>query len=143
MGAVRTELIDLIRAIARSDWPTVDRLWPELNGPGGEEVLKASFGIAVTRRFSPEASLTEVADFVRALRAEYETEDDKISQTEAEVLIRITLGEADLAEEVNWDTGVSTLVVILGKLLGGAQYSDLDLERYLHEVEALAAKHVA
>jgi len=79
----RQELSDLIRAMARQDWGSVDRHLAELNRigwAGGSQTIGAAFAIAVTRRFGSSDDPRAVASFVADTRKRYQEGEQTAAQ---------------------------------------------------------------
>ncbi|MGI5215587.1 hypothetical protein [Plantactinospora sp. CA-290183] len=137
----RTELSDLIRAMARRDWGTADRLIIELDKlgwQGGPQVIGAAFAIAVNRKFDSTSDAREVARFVAQTRSQYE-EGDQLPALETEGLIRAALGEVELADSIQPATALKIQIAIIGKLLQDANLTEPQLEEFLADVEETAA----
>jgi hypothetical protein len=139
-----TEVIDLLGAVARRDWDTVDRLRVDLDGTEVETALKAAFGLAVAHRF-PDGDPGAVARFVREYRAGAPPEErGHVRRLATEGLIRFALGETDLADELVWDDdSFAVMVQVLITLLVEAAYDEEALATYLAAVADLAATHAA
>ncbi|MEV4755332.1 hypothetical protein AB0J86_09495 [Micromonospora sp. NPDC049559] len=142
--SVRTELSDLIRAMARRDWGTVDRLvdaWEKAGWTGGVQMIGAAFAILVNRRFSAGHTPTDVARFVTETRAQFPGADE-LPTLEMEGLVRAALGEPDLAESINLENALQIQIVVLGKLLQDEELTEPQLEEFIGEVERTAAEYM-
>jgi hypothetical protein len=138
----RIELSDLIRAIARRDWGTADRLIAELDRlgwQGGPQVIGAAFAIAVNQRFESTSDVREVTRLVADTRSQFE-DSGQLSALEMEGLIRAALGEVELADTIKPDDALQIQIVILGKLLQDADFTEPQLEEFISEVEETAAR---
>ncbi|WP_323373412.1 Holliday junction ATP-dependent DNA helicase RuvA [Plantactinospora alkalitolerans] len=138
----RTELSDLIRAMARRDWGTADRLILELDKlgwQGGPQVIGAAFAIAVNRRFESVSDARAITRFVAETRSQYEG-GSQLSALETEGLIRAALGEVELADTIKPDTALTIQITIIGALLQDANFTDPQLEEFIAEVEQAAAR---
>ena len=141
---VRTELTDLIRAIVRQDWGTVDQLTSALDDagwPGGPQVIGAAFAIVANRRFRPGYDVREVTRFVAEIRDSYE-DGRSLPALETEAIIRAALGEVDLADSINVDEAIPAQIVVLGKLLHDENLSEEQLEGFIAEVRTTAERYM-
>ncbi|MER7166451.1 hypothetical protein ABT336_10360 [Micromonospora sp. NPDC000207] len=140
--SVRTELSDLIRAMARRDWSTVDQLLDTLETSGwqgGSQVIGAAFAIAVNDRFASGHSPTEVARYVTETRAQFPA-SESLSALEMEGLVRAALGETHLVEHMSPETALQIQIVLLGKLLRDRSMTEDQLEDFVADVERTAAE---
>ncbi len=140
----RKELGDLIRAMARSDWGTIDRLTNELRElewAGAVPMIGAAFTLAVHRRFQPGQDLRDIARFVSATRAEYE-EGEKLPALDMEGIIRAALGETDLMDSVDPGISLQVQIVLLGTLLQDENLTEAQLEQFIKDVEETAAEYL-
>ncbi|MGW4462970.1 hypothetical protein [Micromonospora sp. NPDC004704] len=138
----RIELSDLIRAIARRDWGSADRLIAELDQlgwQGSTQVIGAAFAIAVHRRFDSTSDLREITRLVAETRSQFE-DSRQLSALEMEGLIRAALGEVDLVDSITPDDALQIQIVMLGKLLRDEDLTEPQLEEFISEVEETAAK---
>ena len=136
--SVRTELTDLIRAVARKDWDTVDQLIATLDTAGwdgGVQVIGAAFVVAVNRRFRPDYDAREVTRFVADLRSSYD-HGGTLPASETEATIRAALGEPELADGVQPDVALPAQVVVLGQLLREENLSEEQIEIFVAEVRS-------
>ncbi|WFE25741.1 hypothetical protein O7623_20510 [Solwaraspora sp. WMMD791] len=142
--SVPTELGDLIRAMARRDWGTIDRLTEVLgttNWHGAVPVIGAAFAIAVDRHFGPEPDLNKVSAFVAQVRDQYQRGKD-LPALQLEGLIRAALGEAELLDGIDAEVSFPAQIVILGTLLQDEQWTEAELEEFIREVEETAAQYM-
>jgi hypothetical protein len=142
--STRSDLSDLIRALARRDWGTVDRLVSELQRagwPGALETLGIAFATAVHRRFDQDASPTAVAQYVHDLRADYQ-DGQTLPALEMEGLIRAALGEHDLVDNIPADVALGAQVFILGRLLQDEDLTEPRLESFIADVMETAAPYL-
>jgi hypothetical protein len=141
---IRTELHDLIRAMARRDLGTIDRLTAELDQlgwPAGPQVIGVAFALAVNRRFGEAQGIRDIPQFVAETRSEYEG-GEELPALDMEGLIRAALGEAELAEHISPEVSVPIQIVVLGKLLQDANLSEPELEEFVSEVDQVAASYL-
>jgi hypothetical protein len=142
--SVRTELSDLIRAMARRDWGTVDRLLDELEVSGwhgGNQVIGAAFAILINQRFEAGHTPTDVAHFVAETRAQFPGAED-LPVMDMEGLVRAALGEPELANHIDPEAALQIQVVILGKLLQDEDLTEAQLEEFIADVEQTAAEYM-
>ncbi len=142
--SVRTEFSDLIRAMARRDWGTADRLLDEVESigwRGGSQVIAAAFAIAVNERFTTSHSPTDVARFVAETRSQFPAAQS-LPTLEMEGLVRAALGEVDLIKNFNPEAALQMQIVILGKLLQDGYHTEPELEAFLADVESTAADYL-
>lgn len=128
--------------MARRDWGTVDMILDELKTSGwqgGTQVVGAAFAIAVHRRFAEGYTAADVAGLVKETRAQFQGGDD-LPPLEMEGLIRAALGEVELAATIDPDTALQIQIVVLGKLLQDADFTESQLEEFIGEVEQTAAR---
>ncbi|MFY1635295.1 hypothetical protein ACN27F_18810 [Solwaraspora sp. WMMB335] len=140
----RQELSDLIRAMARQDWGSVDRHLAELNRlgwAGGSQTIGAAFAIAVNRRFGSSDDPRAVASFVADTRRRYE-QGEQFSALAMEGMIRAALGEPDLIDDIDAETAFSMQIAVLGTLLQDREWSEAELEEFVREVEQTAAQYM-
>ncbi|GGM37490.1 hypothetical protein GCM10011608_22620 [Micromonospora sonchi] len=139
--SVQTEFSDLIRAMARRDWGTADRLLDEVESidwRGGSQVIAAAFAIAVNERFTADHSPTDVARFVAETRSRFPAAQS-LPTLEMEALVRAALGEVDLIENLDPETALQMQIVFLGKLLQDGYRAEPELEAFIADVERTAA----
>ncbi len=137
-----SEIMDLFRAAARNDWAAVDRATERLDAtgwPGGVTGITAVFGLAIQRRFPAEYETQDVVRFVAEARGEIADPND-IPPNEAESLILAALGDTERARNVPAEVAISTQIALALKIVSDEKLSDLELERFLNEAEALAAR---
>ncbi|MFC6017045.1 hypothetical protein ACFP2T_12620 [Plantactinospora solaniradicis] len=137
----RRELSDLIRAMARSDWDTADRLLDQLGQSGwggGSQVIGAAFALAVDRRFRGK-NLEDIARFVADTRARYQDGSD-LPALAMEGMIRAVLGEVHLVDDIAPDVAFSAQIAVLGTLLQDEDLTDEQLEQFIRTVEATARR---
>ncbi|MEU1585340.1 hypothetical protein [Micromonospora sp. NPDC005710] len=142
--SVRTEFSDLIRAMARRDWGTVDQLLDGLETSGwrgGNQVIGAAFAIAINDRFAAGHSPTDVARFVAETRAQFPG-TESLPTLEMEGLVRAALGEVGLIENLSPETALQMQIVFLGKLLQDRDPSEAQLEDFIVDVERTAAEYL-
>jgi hypothetical protein len=135
---------DLIRAMARGDWGTADRLLAEIGDKGlreGPQTITAAFFVAVQRRFGETADLQQIATFVATTRQRY-ADGHELPALAMEGMIRGALGEADLLDDIAPDVAFSAQIVILGTLLQDEQWTETELEEFIREVEQTAAQYM-
>ena len=58
-----------------------------------------------------------------------------------EGMIRGALGEADLLDGIEPDVAFSTQIVLLGTLLQDEQWTEAELEDFIHDAEETAAQY--
>ncbi|MFV2019541.1 hypothetical protein [Micromonospora sp. LOL_023] len=141
---IPTELGDLLRAMARRDWGTIDQLTEALdstNWQGAIPVIGAAFAIAVDQNFGPEPDLNKISSFVANLRNQYQR-GKELPALQLEGLIRAALGEAELLDGIPTDVAFSAQIVILGTLLQDAQWTEAELEEFIREVEETADQYM-
>ncbi|WBB90938.1 hypothetical protein [Verrucosispora sp. WMMC514] len=137
-------LRNLIRALARTDWDAVDALVVEIGQDGltnGLRVIGAAFALAVNRRFTPDATPTDVANWVAGLRAQYQGQDP-LPTLEMEGLIRAALGESELVDTIAPETALGAELLMLGQLILQENLSATELDEFVTEAEQLAAEHL-
>ncbi|WP_341719463.1 hypothetical protein QQG74_06905 [Micromonospora sp. FIMYZ51] len=142
--SVRTEFSDLIRAMARRDWGTVDQILDGLETTGwrgGSQVIGAAFAIAINDRFPANPSPTDVARFVAETRSQF-PDAQSLPTLEMEGLVRAALGEVKLIENLNPETALQIQIVLLGKLLQDRDQDEAQLEEFIADVERTAADHL-
>ncbi|MEV4709893.1 hypothetical protein [Micromonospora sp. NPDC049374] len=142
--SVRTEFSDLIRAMARRDWGTVDQILDGLETTGwrgGSQMIGAAFAIGVNERFAAGHSPTDVARFVAETRSQF-PDAQSLPALEMEGLVRAALGEVDLIENLNPETALQMQIVFLGKLLQDRDHDEAQLEEFIADVERTAAEHL-
>ncbi|MDG4779585.1 hypothetical protein O7614_08005 [Micromonospora sp. WMMD961] len=140
--SVRTEFSDLIRAMARRDWGTVDQLLDGLETSGwqgGNQMIGAAFAIAVNDRFAADHSPTAVARFVAETRDQF-TGAESLPTLEMEGLVRAALGEVGLIDNLSPETALQMQIVFLGKLLQDRDPDEAQLEEFIADVERTAAE---
>ncbi|GIJ29182.1 hypothetical protein Vqi01_43440 [Micromonospora qiuiae] len=142
---IRTEFSDLIRAMARRDWGTINRLLDEVESigwRGGSQVIAAAFAIAVNEHFTAGHSPTDdVARFVAETRSQFPAAQS-LPTLEMEGLVRAALGEVDLIENLSPEAALQMQIVILGKLLHDGYHTEPELEAFLADVESVAADYL-
>ena len=137
-----SKIMDLFRAAIRNEWDAVDRAIDQLGSDrwlGGITGITAVFGLAVQRMFPADYQPHDVVRFVADARAELANPDD-IPPNEAEALVLAALGDTDYAESVPAEIAVPTQIALTLKIVSDEKPSDLDLERFLDQAEALAAR---
>ncbi|WP_405426603.1 hypothetical protein [Micromonospora sp. NBC_00617] len=142
--SVRTEFGDLIRAMARRDWGTVDQLLDGLEASGwhgGNQVIGAAFAIAINERFTTAHSPTDVARFVNETRSQFPGAES-LPTLEMEGLVRAALGEVGLIDNLSPETALQMQIVFLGKLLQDSDPTELQLEEFIADVERTAAEYL-
>lgn len=142
--SVRTEFSDLIRAMARRDWGTVDQLLDGLETSGwqgGNQVIGAAFAIAINDRFAASHSPTEVARFVADTRSQFPGAET-LPILEMEGLVRAALGEVGLIDSLSPETALQMQIVFLGKLLQDRDPTETQLEEFIADVERTAAEYL-
>ena len=142
--SAQTELTELIRALARQDWETVDRLLDTLREKewaGATQVIGAAFVLAVHRRFRRGRDLRDITNFVAETRSRYQEGKD-LPALDMEGLIRAALGEVDLMDEISPDIALPAQIVILGTLLHDENLTEADLDQFITDVEETAAEHM-
>lgn len=138
-----SEVIALFRARVRDDNETVDRLSDQLEGTEPRVLagqITAVFGLAVHRRFTATSDASEIVRFVADFRNELD-DPNEVPPTEAETLIRAALGDGGLAESIPLDVAIPAQIALAVKILQDENLSDLHLEKFLNEAEALAARY--
>ncbi|MFY1635288.1 hypothetical protein ACN27F_18775 [Solwaraspora sp. WMMB335] len=138
------KLSDLIRAMARGDWGTADRLLAEVGDKGlreGPQTNTAAFFVAVQRRFGETPDLQQIATFVATTRQRY-ADGHQLPALAMEGMIRAVLGEADLLDDIAPDVAFSAQIVILGTLLQDQEWTEAELEEFVREVEQTAAQYM-
>ncbi|GIJ76272.1 hypothetical protein SAMN05443287_102212 [Micromonospora phaseoli] len=136
-------LRDLIRALAKADWDAVDALVVEIGQQGlanGLRVIGAAFALAVNRRFGPETTPTDVAQWVAGIRAQYQG-NDPLPTLEMEGLIRAALGEPELVDTIAPETALGAELLMLGQIILEENLSATELDEFVAEAEQLAAQH--
>ena len=139
----RPELSDLIRAMARRDWGTADQLLDKLDKVGWHgrtAVIGAAFAIAVNHRFDENYTASEIARFVAETRSEFPDAND-VPALAMEGMTRAALGEVDLTDGIKPETAFQVQLLVLGKLLQDANFTEPQLEAFIAEVERTAAKY--
>ncbi|MEU7839459.1 hypothetical protein AB0B39_00655 [Micromonospora sp. NPDC049114] len=142
--SVRTEFSDLIRAMARRDWGTVDQLLDGLETSGwrgGNQVIGAAFAIAVNDRFAAAHSPTDVASFVAETQRQFPGAES-LPTLEMEGLVRAALGEVGLIDNLNPEIALQMQIVFLGKLLQDRDPTETQLEEFIADVERTAAEYL-
>jgi hypothetical protein len=142
--SVQPEISELIRALARSDWGTTDRLLDEskvLELPGAVQVIGVAFALAVGRRFGDRPDLQKVARFVADTRARYVDGKD-LPALETEGLIRAALGEPELLDNLTPEVYIPAQIVVLGTLLHDDVHGEEQLETFISQVEQTAAEYL-
>ncbi|MGC4768612.1 hypothetical protein ACLQ25_06440 [Micromonospora sp. DT44] len=142
--SVRTEFGDLIRAMARRNWGTVDQLLDGLETSGwqgGNQVIGAAFAIAVNDRFAAGHSSTAVARFVAETRYQFPGAES-LPTLEMEGLVRAALGEVSLIDNLSPETALQMQIVFLGKLLQDRDPTEAQLEEFIRDVERTAAEYL-
>ncbi|MGW0432874.1 hypothetical protein ACWDV4_10055 [Micromonospora sp. NPDC003197] len=142
--SAKAELSELIRAMARRDWGTIDRLLGELRAlewDGAIQMIGAAFALAVHRRFQGQSDLREISRFVAETRSRYE-EGGELPALETEGLIRAALGETDLMDNIGPDVALPAQIVVLGTLLQDEGLTEAELEAFIEEVEEVAAEYM-
>jgi hypothetical protein len=140
--SARNELSDLIRAMARQDWGTIDRLLDELRvleWAGSTQIIGAAFALAVHRRFPENYDPRDITQFVTKTRSQYR-DGKELPALEMEGLIRAALGESDLLESISPEVSIPAQIVILGTLLQDESFSETQLEDFIKDVETTAAR---
>jgi hypothetical protein len=140
----RTELSDLLRAMARRDWGRVDQLIDQLDKAGWHgktAVIGAAFAIAVNRRFGGSYTPDDIARFVAETRSQFQGAD-AVPALAMEGLTRAALGEVDLADGISPTTAFEVQLLIIGKLLQDANFTEAHLETFIAEVEQTAAEYL-
>lgn len=142
--SARAELSELIRAMARRDWGTIDRLLEELRTlewDGAIQMIGAAFALAAHRRFHGYSDLREISGFVAETRSQYQ-QGHELPALEMEGLIRAALGETDLMDSISPDVALPAQIVILGTLLQDESLTEAELEAFIKEVEEVAAEYM-
>ncbi|MEO3769907.1 hypothetical protein [Micromonospora sp. B9E7] len=142
--SVRTKFDDLIRAMARRDWGTVDQLLDALETSGwhgGNQVIGAAFAIAVNDRLASAHSPTDVARFVAETRNQFPGAE-ALPTLEMEALVRATLGEVGLIDNLSSEIALKMQIVLLGKLLQDRDLGETQLEAFIADVGRTAAEYL-
>lgn len=137
------KLSDLVRAFARGDWGTADRLLLEIGDDGlreGPQTISAAFLLAVQRRFGETPDLQQIANFVATTRQRY-ADGHELPALAMEGMIRGALGETDLLDGIEPDVAFSTQILLLGTLLQDEQWTEAELEDFIREAEETAAQY--
>ncbi|GAB3799339.1 hypothetical protein [Micromonospora zhanjiangensis] len=140
----KQELTDLIRAMARQDWGTIDQLLAELDRlgwAGGSQVLSAAFYVAVTRRFSPDTDVRAITAYVADVRSRYQ-DGKSLPAMDLEAMIRAALGEADLIDNLAPEAAFSAQLALLSALLDDLNLDEPQLESFIQETERTAAEYM-
>ncbi|MDG4762972.1 hypothetical protein O7632_02425 [Solwaraspora sp. WMMD406] len=135
---------DLIRAMARGDWGTADRLLAEIGDKGlreGPQTITAAFFVAAQRRFGETPDLQQVATFVATTRQRY-ADGHELPALAMEGMIRAALGEPDLIDDIDAETAFSMQIAVLGTLLQDREWTEAELEEFIREVEQTAAQYM-
>ncbi|RIV40639.1 hypothetical protein [Micromonospora radicis] len=141
---VRTKFSDLIHAMARRDWGTVDRLLDDLETTGwhgGLQVIAAAFAIALNERFAAGHSRTDVARFVAETRSRFPAAQS-LPIREMEALVQAALGKVDLIDNLSPETALQMQIVFLGTLLQDGHHTEPELEAFLADAESIAADYL-
>ncbi|MGC5289793.1 hypothetical protein [Micromonospora sp. DT231] len=141
---MRNDFGDLIRAMARRDWGTVDQLLSGLEASGwqgGNQVIGTAFAIAINDRFGITHSPTDVARFVADTRAQF-SGLESLPTLEMEGLVRAALGEVGLIDNLSPEIALQMQIVILGKLLQDRDFTETQLEEFIADVERMAAEYL-
>ncbi|MGC5332226.1 hypothetical protein [Micromonospora sp. DT62] len=136
-------LSELIRALAKADWDSVDALVVKIGQHGlanGLRVIGAAFALAVNHRFDPSTSPTDVARWVAEIRTQYQGEDS-LPTLEMEGLVRAALGEPELVDTIAAETALGAELFMLGQILLQANFTATELDEFIAEAEQLAAEH--
>ncbi|MET8365899.1 hypothetical protein ABZU53_20310 [Micromonospora sp. NPDC005194] len=140
----KAEFSDLIRAMVRRDWGTVDQLLDGLETSGwqsGNQVIGAAFAIAVNDRFAGGGSPTEVTRFVTETLAQFPGAQS-LPTLEMEGLVRAALGEVGFIDNLSPETALQMQIVFLGKLLQDRNPDETQLEEFMADVERTAAEYL-
>ncbi|GAB3977038.1 hypothetical protein V1634_27075 [Plantactinospora veratri] len=138
----RIELSELVRAIARRDWGSADRLTAELDQlgwQGAPQVIGAAFAIAVNDRFDSATDVRDIARYVSDIRGRYQ-DGNQLSALDVEGMIRAALGEVELADSINPEVAFQVQIFVLGNLLHDADLTEPQLEEFISQVEQAAAR---
>lgn len=141
--STQVELSELIRAMARQDWETIDRLLDELRQKGwsgATQVIAVAFALAVHRRFRPGQDLRDITRFVAETRSRYQ-DGKELPALGMEALIRAALGEENLMDEISPEVSLPAQIVILGTLLQDEDFTEVQLEKFIQEVEKALAEY--
>lgn len=136
--------IILVRALARSDWDTVDLMLARLRHTGwagATQVIGVAFTFLVHRRFESVRDLHKISRFVAETRQRYGI-GKELPTLELEGLVRAVLGEIELMDSINPEVAVSGQILLLGQLLQDEKFSHYELEEFLGEVATVAGEYL-
>ncbi|WBB49839.1 hypothetical protein O3597_04995 [Verrucosispora sp. WMMA2044] len=136
---------DLIRALARADWDAVDALVVKIGQQGlanGLRIVGAAFALAVNRRFGPDSSPTDVAQWVAGIRAQHQGAEP-LPALEMEGLIRAALGEPELVDTIAPETALGAELFILGQILLELNPAPAEMDEFIADAEQLAAEQLS
>ncbi|MDG4773712.1 hypothetical protein [Solwaraspora sp. WMMD792] len=69
-------------------------------------------------------------------------EGQQFSALAMEGMIRAALGEPDLIDDIDAETAFSMQIAVLGTLLQDRQWTEVELEEFIREVEQTAAQYM-
>lgn len=139
--SVTDDQVATLRAYLAGDFDKYEQLNARLDrdtdGAGFGALIAGGFFEAVDRRFTTNSSAAEVIEFVSDVRAKSVRLSESIDPQVAERLIRHSLGEGSIIDLDN-STVVRTQLLLLAAIIVDEQLDDLELDKFMTEVRALA-----
>jgi len=132
-GSIRTDAGRYLQAAARDDAPA------RFGSPPGEvddtarRVWEVAFGLAVRRRFEPDAPLAEISRAVA--RSVHEHAAAALPMMDAEMLVRAALGETVPLAEIDPDVQVGVHLLLFASIADELALGDEELELLVAEAE--------
>jgi hypothetical protein len=138
--AVTDHQVATLRAYLSGNFDEYERLYAHLDREADQAgygaLIAGGFFEAVDRRFAKEGTVTDVIEFVGAVRARSERLSESIDPTAAERLIRHSLGDGSIAD-LDDKTVVGTQFLLLAGLVADEEFDEADLDDFLAEARAL------
>jgi hypothetical protein len=131
--------LSLLRALLTGDHQTYDRLEARLTEHGAwegfENLISASFCLALTRRYGKGHPAANVIRLVAQVRMLLEETGEDIDPREAEHLIRAALGDGNVVIDISERTAARVMPAVLIFLIHDEQLDDGQIDDFIHQAD--------
>jgi hypothetical protein len=135
---VTDEQVAMLRAYLVGDDAELDRLSKMPDQPGFNALVATTFVAAVKRRFGADLSTADLVRLVANVRAHHLEDPDLLDPLGAERLIRVALGDQQLAAQLDNETKARGQVLLLPVLVDAEDLDDADLDQLLADARRAA-----
>lgn len=136
---VATEELAVLRAMVEGDFTRQKELSNALYATGGldsyGEAIAAAFYVAVRMQFPQRYCAEDVIRLVSDARIMFDQTGDVVDPHAAELIVRATLGERELAEGMSDTTVVQTQIILCSYLAAERKLGEPDA--FMREVQKL------